>query len=277
MPADREPAGPPVLDVRPQAAFTALHRRGAANIPLDQLARRIHELPPRDTPVIVFDDVAIRARWAASRLRARRRPVADVAHGRDWLLAGPTESGPCAVRLWQPHALLVEAVRWAERLWGGTAGRRAADLACGTGRDPVWLALHGLDVEAWDILPDALERCRELADRNGARVRTTMRDLEAVGAIESGSFDLVSCFNFLHRPLMKDIAERVRPGGLAVYETFVDPQRELFGKPSRDAHILRRGELPSFFIGWEILISREGLAGERRMAASLVARKPLTR
>ncbi len=73
---------------------------------------------------------------------------------------------------------------------------------------------------------------------------------------------------------MPQIVEGVRPGGLVVYETFVDPQRQQFGKPSRETHVLKSGELPKWFTGWEILASREGLSGPRRYAAGLIARKP---
>ena len=73
---------------------------------------------------------------------------------------------------------------------------------------------------------------------------------------------------------MPALAAAVRPGGLIVYETFVRPQRELFGRPKRDAHILRPGELLESFSGWEIVIHREGTAAPRRCVASLIARKP---
>ena len=37
-------------------------------------------------------------------------------------------------------------------------GSRALDLACGSGRNAVYLALAGMQVTAVDILPDALEQ-----------------------------------------------------------------------------------------------------------------------
>lgn len=270
-------ATPVILDVRPSAAFEALHRIGSANIPLEELARRIHELPPRDVPVTIFDESRTRARWAASRLRARERVVAAAHHGAAWLGDGPTEGGPSRVRLWRPHGLVIELVELIQRdallQLSGTARPRALDIACGAGRDAVYLALAGFDVEAWDILPDALAMADELAARNGAAIQTMQRDVERAPELGEATYDLICCFNFLHRPLLPRIAAALRSGGMVAYETFVEPQREKFGKPSKQAHVLAPGELAAAFADFEILVSREGLAGPRRYAASLIARK----
>ncbi|MFQ5502609.1 MAG: methyltransferase domain-containing protein [Phycisphaerae bacterium] len=262
-----------VLDVRPEAAFVALHRRGAVNIPLETLVGRIHELPPRDRSLLVYDAHPTRARWAVSRLRARGRWRIDVASGADWLEEGPVESGPSRDRLWKPHDLLVEGLEWCRREWGSLEGRTALDIACGSGRDAVFMGRAGLAVEAWDVLPDAVRLCEALAGRNGVSIRAGCRDVERDVAIEPLRYDLITCFNFLHRPLMPMIASAVRQGGIVIYETFVEPQRKLFGKPRRDAHLLRTGELPEYFDGWRVLVSREVLAGPRRFVASLIAMK----
>ncbi len=225
-------------------------------------------------PLTIYDADRRRARWAASRLRARGRRIARVVHGEDWLRAGPTATGPTRHRLWQPHGLLVEAVELARQSPTPTGRRRALDIACGNGRDAVFLAMSGLVAEAWDVLPDAIDLCQGLARRHGVSVAARCRDVEADPTIEREHYDLVSCFNFLHRPLMGQIAAAVRPGGLVVYDTFVEPQRALYGRPRRDTHLLKSGELPTWFDGWEVLVWREGLNGPGRFSASLIARKP---
>jgi len=269
-----EPAAEGLLDVRPAAEFEKAHRRGAVNIPLEELAGRMHELPPRDETVRVYDADSSRVRRAASLLVARERAVKEIHHGVQWLRDGAIESGPSRARLWRPHDLVMEAVAKARAAWGGLEGRRALDIACGSGRDAVFMGMEGLQVEGWDVLPDALERCRDLARRNGVEVATRCVDLEAGPLRLAESFDLICCFRYLHRPLMPTLREAVRPGGLLVYETFVDPQREVFGKPSRESHVLRPGELLSWFDGWDVQVWREGLAASKRFVASLVARRP---
>lgn len=272
-----DPESSPILDVRDSESYERLHRAAAVNIPLEELGRRMHELPARDAPLVIFDANEGRASTAAEWLRSCDRQVAEVAFGEAWLHEGPTQTGPSIGQLWSPHGIVREAIEHAKRLWREIRGRRALDLACGTGRDAVYLAMQRFDVEGWDVLPDALERCDELARRNGVSVRTACRDVEAQGqVIAPESYDLIVCVNFLHRPLMPQIGAGVRPGGLVAYETFVEPQRERFGKPARETHVLKPGELPTWFVGWEMLASREGPAGPRRIAAGLIARKPLT-
>ncbi|MBX3396139.1 MAG: methyltransferase domain-containing protein [Phycisphaerae bacterium] len=264
-----------ILDVRQPSAFEKGHRSGAVNIALEELTARIHELPSRHAPVCIYDDDARRARWAVSRLRARGRDQVVWRAGRHWLLSGPIECGRSMGRLWSPHSLLLRGLEVAESRWGGLVGRRALDIACGTGRDAVSMALHGMSVEAWDILPDALERCRDLADRNGVRLTACVGDVECDLSIEDAAYDAIVCFNFLHRPLMASIARGVRPGGIVVYETFVEEQRRLFGKPRSDLHLLKNGELCRYFPGWEIIHKSEGLAAPRRFVASLIAFRPV--
>ena len=263
-----------ILDVRPESAFLAYHREGAVNIPLEALTDRIHELPHPEMRLSVYDDREVRAKWARSRLRARGRTCVNVVSGEAWLRSERVVSGPSRDRLWRPHALLEEALDCARRLWGRLTGRTALDVACGSGRDAVFLALAGFtEVEAWDVLPDALQRCEGTARRCGVTVQTKCRDVEREPAVPIDGYDLICCFNYLHRPLMPAIAAGVRPGGLVVYETFVEKQRELFGKPRRDAFLLKSGELPGYFDGWDVLVFREGLTGPRRFAASLVAQR----
>jgi len=150
---------------------------------------------------------------------------------------------------------------------------RVLDLAGGSGRDAVYMAIRGMQVEMWDKLPDAIEKCRDLARRNAVEVATRVRDLEFQPSIPPYMYDVVTCFSFLHRPLMRSIADAVRPGGWVVYETFLEAQRERFGKPQQASHLLKAGELTLYFDGWEIIEYAEGLAGPRRIVASLIARK----
>src|SRR5262249_12951608 len=155
--------------------------------------------------------------------------------------------------------LLVEALPICAQAWDNFRGRRALDLACGTGRDAVHLALSGFDVEAIDILPDALERAADLAQRNRVSVSLRCADLEAGASIAPNAYDLVPVFNFLHRPRTPAIRAAVRPTGFIVFETFLKASRDAFGRPTRDSHLLNPGELAAAFADWRIVAYREGL------------------
>ncbi|MCK6483633.1 MAG: methyltransferase domain-containing protein [Phycisphaerae bacterium] len=271
-PLDRQPTAVlalgDLLDTRPSESYLAGHDPRAANIPLEELAVRVHELPARRASLRVYDDPPVRARWARSRLRARGFEDVAVVEASDrtaWI------EGPSRVRLWSPHEWLVQALPLIED--SPTGQRRALDLACGTGRDAVWLAMQGWNVDAWDVLPDALERAADRGRRCGVSIQTRVVDLEpdALGMV-SGEYDLVVGFNYLHRPLFEWIQRAVRPGGWLVYETFVEPQRIVFGKPRRRQFVLQPGELKERFAFWDIVRYAEGPSGPRRIAAGIVAR-----
>ena len=265
----------PILDVRREVDFLRGHHPNAANISLEELDARIHELARPYDPLIVFDTSEVRAEQAAADLKSRGRDDTTIVYGEEWLHTGRVVSGPATVRLWRPHDLLVDAIQFAQPIASGSAKPRALDLACGAGRDAVYLAMQGFDVDAFDILPDALDRCRDLARRNGVTVNTDVRDVENAPNLGDGVYDLICVFNFLYRPLMPSIVAATRPGGLVIYETFLAGQRERFGKPKSDDKILKLNELPTYFERWETLIYREGFTNPRRLAASLIARKPL--
>jgi len=54
---------------------------------------------------------------------------------------------------------------------------KALDLACGEGRNAIWLAERGWDVTAVDFSDVAIERARELAERRGVAVDWICADL----------------------------------------------------------------------------------------------------
>jgi SAM-dependent methyltransferase len=195
-----------------------------------------------------------------------------------WDSAAATVSGPSRVRLWRPNPFLVEArrrIRDEER--GGPARRnRAMDVACGTGRDSVYLALEGYAVLAVDLLPDALQRAAGLASRAGVQIQTAVIDLEHGAALPSGEFNLLTVFRYLHRPLFPALRNAVAPGGYVVYETFHDRNREAGQRPQNPAHLLQTGELARAFEGFEILIARDAVERDGRFFSSLLARLPAT-
>jgi tellurite methyltransferase len=149
---------------------------------------------------------------------------------------------------------------------------RALDVACGTGRDAVWLALKGMQVDAIDHLPDALERATSLARRNRVTINPIQKDIEADPTLPTG-YDLVGVFRYLHRPLWPALRNAVIPGGYIIYETFHTRTREAGGRPSSPDHLLQTGELAAAFEGFEILVSHDCVERDGRYFSSLLARK----
>jgi SAM-dependent methyltransferase len=262
-----------VLDTRPAHDFLAARLPDSVNIPVDELAARVHELPAGGVPIALTDRDPARAAVAATFLRERGHPV-DVL---PFDVAALTAAGTTRSRLWQPNPFLVDALSAiASREPDVAAGRTAVDIACGTGRDAVYLALSGFDVTAVDHLPDALTRAADLAARYGVSLRTVVHDIERVDDLPPGGgpYDLACVFRYLHRPLWPALRDAVRPGGYVAYETFHDRNLKTGRSPRNPDHLLRTGELADAFAGFEILIAADAVERDGRYFSHILARRP---
>ena len=149
----------------------------------------------------------------------------------------------------------------------------AVDVACGRGRNAIWLAQRGLQTLALDRDIAALEDLRAEAKRLGLPLKTAAIDLERGDAsLPPAAFDVVVVVRYLHRPLFPDLTEAVRPGGVLVCETFTQAQAAR-GKPTNRAFLLEPGELRTLVAPLEVLVEREG-DFEGKMLASVIARRP---
>ena len=135
---------------------------------------------------------------------------------------------------------------------------RALDVACGRGRHALLLASTGLEVTAIDRDVETLARLQAQADRLGLPVRTRVADLE-VGDVDLGDagYDLVLVTRYLHRPLMPHLLLSLAPGGVLIYETFLEQQAET-GHPKNPDFLLKPGELLELVRPLEVLRQFEG-------------------
>jgi tellurite methyltransferase len=122
-------------------------------------------------------------------------------------------------------------------------GRRALDIACGEGRNAIFLAQHGFEVDAVDIAERGLERGARRAAELGVQVNFVRADLEEYRL--DGSYDLIVDFNFLLRPLLSAMIDSLAPGGVIVMETILDSPA-LQGE-HKSAFLLQPGELERLF------------------------------
>lgn len=135
----------------------------------------------------------------------------------------------------------------------------ALDLACGTGRNSLYLARLGFEVEAVDISDVAVRRLGDLAARRKLPIRARVMNLETAG-LPRGRYRVIVNINYLERKLFPAIQAALRPGGLLFFVSFLKgPSAPLRGKIN-PAYLLDPGELRRAFAGLEILEYREGLA-----------------
>ena len=271
-----------VLDTREPEVFARGHLAGSGHIPHAELSARRSELPPRDAALLVVAEDATAALAAAATIEAFGYSAVSWLDAPLGALAGGLADRAPAARLWRPAPFLEEVLPLISRPQGTAPDSSALsgnpplalDLACGAGRDAVFLALHGFAVEGWDHAPEALERVHELARRHGVMVRTELRDLERPGLPPPARlFDLIICFRFLHRPLFRWMERALTPGGWLVYETYRAGQ-ERFGKPMRAHFLLARDELARAFPTLETIRYEERDPEGGPVSARLLARRP---
>jgi len=111
----------------------------------------------------------------------------------------------------QANRFLVEEV-------GDLAPGRALDVACGEGRNAVWLAERGWRVTGVDFSQVGLEKARALASARGVQAELVAADLREYHP-EQRAFDLVATFYLQVPPdqrrlIMRTLAEAVADGGV---------------------------------------------------------------
>ena len=153
---------------------------------------------------------------------------------------------------------------------------KALDIATGEGRNAVFLAQHGFDVDAVDISEMGLGKARRLAKGMNVKINTILADLDSY-QIEEEHYDLIANFYFLKRRLIPKIRRGLKKGARVIFESYVLEHRNLKTTGPKDPkYFLKPNELLKLFKGFRILFYREGIfkeGGKRKAIASLIAEK----
>lgn len=207
-----------LLDPRPAEPAHNRQILDAVNIPYSELRQRVLELPSK-SELILIADVGEAAVEAIQILQGM---------GRSCRLHDDFEFGdePCPGRLWRPNEF-VEA-NLTDRCG------YALDLGCGSGRDSIYLASAGWQVDAVDRLPDALDRGRALAQRslsNPSCIHFIQADLRKPFTFPKPHYDLVICLFIPKLPFLETLQTRIAPNGILLVEGFTKKHKQQFGKP----------------------------------------------
>ncbi|MCC7141497.1 MAG: methyltransferase domain-containing protein [Candidatus Eisenbacteria bacterium] len=267
-------AGLRIIDLRSPRSFRHGHLPGSGNLPHRRLPSSLFLLPPRRTPILLVAATGATALAGAQFLADRGYEESFWLDGAVSRLSAAKVPGPASAPLWEPSPFLREALAALPDCGA------AVDLACGSGRNTVFLARHGWSALGIDLLPDAIAQARRLAREAGmdaTRVRFRVGDLtdpQVIGRIlPPGRYDAILCFRYLDRRIWPALRAAIRPGGFVVMQTFLLEQARVHGKPRRPEFLLRPGELSEVFSDWEILRSHEGPDADQNHLAGIVARR----
>ena len=155
-----------------------------------------------------------------------------------------------------------------------TEGAEVLDVACGGGRHSRFFIERGCRVTGVDHDISGLGNLC-----NHPQFTAIECDLEATGTIwpvESGRFAGVIVTNYLWRPLWPHLIASLAPGGILLYETFMQGH-EQFGPPRNPDFLLRPDELRTVFgEALEIIEFWQGRDRQPAMRQRICARRPHT-
>jgi SAM-dependent methyltransferase len=185
------------------------------------------------TPVWLFYDMAKKdqEKWDAKYLEK---------HG---------ASGPCSVL---------------EKYWSLAPVGNALDIACGNGRNSIFLAGKGFVVDAVDISKVATD---QLAGRH-PNINVICTDLDT-WKIPPNCYDLIVNIHFLDRRLFPMIQKGLKPCGVLIFESFLNGHRKEF--------CLKENELLHAFNAFRVVYYEEKnttVSEKPNQTASLVAIRP---
>lgn len=158
----------------------------------------------------------------------------------------------------------------------GTPGGRALDVACGTGRNAIFLAERGYEVHALDQSIEGLRITEENAGKRGVgdRVAPIQADARRFEFPED-HYDVVTISFFRTLDRLGDVKAALRPDGLLFYQHHLRSDPPAAAGPKTDRLRFRSNELLHACLDLTVLYyeeSSEQWEGERSATVELVAR-----
>ena len=139
----------------------------------------------------------------------------------------------------------------------------ALDVAAGSGRNSLYLASHGFQVDAMDSDEQAMAQlAATAAQRNLLNLTVRTVDLERTTderpEFPKQAYDVILVFFYLHRALFPALLESLKPNGVLIYETFTIDNYLRHRHPRRWEFCLAQNELLRLTSNLRLLSYDEG-------------------
>ena len=151
---------------------------------------------------------------------------------------------------------------------------KALDLAMGSGRNSIFLAMNGYEVDAIDYSSVAVEKLQSFVKEQSLTITVKQADLTTF-QIPDNAYDLIINFNYLERSLIPQIKKGIKQGGMLLFETYTIEQPR-YGRPRNPDYLLKPNELLSSFSDLHIIFYHERVdhsTEQPQAIASLLAEK----
>lgn len=149
----------------------------------------------------------------------------------------------------EPAELLTEAISWLPE-------GRALDVATGAGRNALFLAEQGYQVDAVDISDVGLSIAKRNATKAGLHINWIQADLD-VYAIPPRTYAVICVVGYYDLHLLGDLKEALVPGGILLCEHHLGPARLADRGPKSDRFRFRSNELLRSCLDLTVLDYRE--------------------
>ena len=118
-------------------------------------------------------------------------------------------------------------------------GGQVLCVADGEGRNSVWLAQQGYQVDAFDLSPNAIRKAQQLSKQLGVKVEYQLSDCESFDWSENAYDSVVAIFIQFYGPemraeLFRKMIASLKPGGVLILQGYTPKQLEYkTGGPSQ--------------------------------------------
>jgi len=167
---------------------------------------------------------------------------------------------------------LREPTLFVKKYYSIVNGKDALDLACGVGKDSIFLESRGFRVDAIDISKIALEKLKSYSK---GTINIIEADLD--NFTPKKEYDLIVKSNFLDRDLIERTKSSLKKGGIYIIETYIE-DKDNEKRDSNPNFLLKKDELLKIFKDeFEILeyktFSNNPIELYRMKKAAIVARR----
>ena len=152
---------------------------------------------------------------------------------------------------------------------------KALDVACGAGRNTIFLAEAGFQVDAIDISHKGLQQTAHKATESGLAVNCIEHDLDESYAFTT-DYDLIIVLWYVNLKLITQLCECLAPGGFLLCEEHLRSEQEVIGPGNPDFRVAP-GALRDAVSTLDLLLYEEVVEpipeGGQVASARVVARK----